>query len=421
MVLGAVAAAGLVGLVIYAWVTGRVGLPYAHTGTVASTNLSTIQDVVDRIIGQRGDFTSATADVWRLTAENYLWSFAPALLAIGPLLAFTPRRLPPTVWLLVPLAAHGAVVWALRGGRLSFENDCPCIDGSPARYFLPLYAAFALAAALFLQGALDRLPHPRMRQTVAVVLVALIVIPGLAQAYDGDRGVAWAVEQRRWEYGYELASRDLPPRAVVAGNFLSKVIQSRPVLVPDHTSDFPGAVDRVLSLGRPVYVDPFWLRPGVDEIGDYGQALMRSGHHYLVFSGVKQFYEIRGTNATVRGVFDLASGAWNATAENAALRAEADPAYFRIVDRPDGAIPLEGMTVATATITVTYLDDAPRVLRAGYRNFDSNSTVELAAWAGSGSGAWVTHTFVLQPGLVVTGAMYLTGTPTVRELAVTWS
>ncbi|MHB8603795.1 MAG: glycosyltransferase family protein [Thermoplasmatota archaeon] len=410
------------GVFVFYRLNGTLGVPYGHVaGEAPATNLHSLSDVwktVSLLFNE--DQTASTPAYFELATDNYLFGFVPALLALGPLYLFARRA--PESWVVLPLAAQGVAVWAFTAGVLGYGTGCSCIDGSQPRYFLPIYAAALLAALLAVRGFLERLPSPRFATVAAIGIAMLLVVPGIGEAWEGEHGVAWALDQKRWQHGYDVAAAELPSNALVAGNFLSKIVYARPVLVPDYTGDFPGTVDRILWLGRPVYVDPYWLRPGVDERGDYGQQLMRSGHHYLVHAGVKDFYEVHRTNATVREIFDLAPGAWAPAENGTALRATEDPAFFRVVDRADGAIPLNGTTAADATITVTYRDEnVSQVVHAGYHNFDSNSTVELAAWAGNGTSAWVTHSFVLPRGLVVTGAMYVTGMPTVRALEVTWS
>ena len=410
-------------LLAFRAINGAWGLPYLHTpGDAPGTNATSVGGVLEQVESvwtsrlQRSDPERAA-----VTAQNYLFGFVPALVALGLLHTLRPGRRPDEAWLLIPLMAQGVAVWAFAGGVAHYGTGCACVDGSQPRYLMPIYASLALLGALALRDLLGRLRAAPLRAAGAVALAVLLVVPGAAHAYHGEKGIAWANDFKAWHHSYHATADLLPEEAIVSGNYLSKIVHSRPVLVPDHLPNYPNAVTNLTRLGHPVFVAYPWLGWGVDERGQYGSHLLRTGHHYLRHSGVGDFYEIRVTDARVRQVFDVEPGHWEDAENGTALQARADPAYYRIVERVNGSLPMNGPSPSEARVIVAWMDDEPgRVVRAGYHNFDSNSTVELGAWLGTGNGRLVTHEFVLPKGRVVTGSMYLTGEPLVKRLEVVW-
>lgn len=403
------------GLVTYALVNGGLGLPYFQDDDGGSSG------VFQRVarywsVSQEGSDPARVP----LAAENYLFAFVPFLAAAGLLYLLRPSARPAPAWAALPLMAQGLAVWLTTSGVRHYGVGCQCVDASHARYFMPIYVALALLAALALQDALGRMRFASLRGAVAVALAALVVAPGIAHAHEGEQGVHWIRERKAWHAGFEDGAAQLPEDAVLLGNYLSKIVQSRHVVAASRVTDYGKLVSNLTYAGHPVYVHELWTGPAGDEGKHYGRQLLRSGHHYYVESNVTGFYEIRVTNATIRQVHSLRAGEWEPAPDRKSIDATADPARFSIVERPNGTMPQEGPLRARARVTFTWYDDeAGRIVRIGHGNVEDNATVDLGAWRGTGRGNWITSQVVIPAGKPL-GELYIAGEPTIRRLEVTW-
>ena len=411
------------GLLAFRFVNGTWGVPYLHTAHgEATTDVETVGSVLERALGI-WNTTQSHTDPARpaQTAESYLFGFVPFLAAAGLVYVARPSGRASPAWVLLPLMAQGLLVWLSTAGVRHYGTGCACLDASQPRYFMPIYVSLAILAALALRDALDRVRPRLARGGLAVALAALVVVPAVAHAHEGEQGIGWLRERKEWHEGFDEAVSRLPADAVVAGNYLSKVADSRPVLVPSRTNNFPRLVANVTYAGHPVYVSALWIGPAGDEGWRYGRQLVASNRHYLMKADAGDFFEVRPTNATVGNVYDLHRGDWEDLPDRSALNATAERARFRIVERPNASLPLEGPMRVPGRLLVTWWDDVPgRVVRVGYGDVEANATVDLAASPGTGRGRWVTTEVPLPRGTPIEGELYVTGKPTVRRLQVVW-
>lgn len=405
----------VVGLAVFALVNGAVGLPYLQDDSGGSAG------AFDRV-ARYWTTAQEESDPRRvpLAAENYLFAFVPFLAAAGFLYLLRPSGRPSPAWALLPLMAQGLAVWLTTSGVRHYGVGCQCVDASHARYFMPIYVALALLAALALQDALGRVRRASLRGLLAVSLAVLVVVPAIVHAHEGEQGIHWIRERKAWHAGFEESARQLPEDAVLLGNYLSKIVESRPVIAASRVTDYGKLVSNVTYAGHRVYVSPLWTGPAGDEGRHYGRQLLRSGHHYYVEHEETGFYEIRVTNATVRQVHSLRADEWEPAPDRRSINATAEHARFHIVERPNGTMPQEGPLRARARITFTWYDDQPgRIVRIGHGDVDANATVDLGAWRGTGRGNWITSQVVVPAGKPL-GELYVAGKPTLRRLEVTW-
>jgi hypothetical protein len=295
------------------------------------------------------------------------------------------------------------------------------MDGSQPRYYLPIYATLALLAALLLVDVVERLPRPRLRSTLAIAVVGCLVFAGSAQAAGSVQGTIWIAQHREWQNGYEQHARDLPPNAVLVGNYLSKIVYSRPVLVPDDARGFlPDAVTWVQLRGHPVYVDKWWAVRDENEF--YGGDLLASGHHYFRATPVGNYTQVMLTNATVRNVYDFNESEWNLSAAAITIQPTTDRAHFRPIQDTELALPIEDWTVDNGTLSFTYFDGRANATYAiGTADRGNRAPTYLLHWSGNGSGTWRRISIPIHRALFVDGGMFFEGKPELSELSVVWN
>ncbi|MHB8587126.1 MAG: hypothetical protein ACYDDF_14960 [Thermoplasmatota archaeon] len=404
--------------------TGEWGLPYL-TGSAGAPSFSlssfaALESQVQAEATTRHHVSSS--QVFSLSADQYWFGFLPATIAIGLTYVFRPSSKNDFAWLLAPLALQGAIVWYESAGTLQYATGCSCMDGSEARYLLPLYATFALLGILLLRDLLVAVPWPRVRRIAAIVLVIVIVLPSTAQAYSATQGTLWVTQHKEWQSTFDQNAGRLPTNAVLIGNYLSKIVYVRPVLTPAYAggSDNLGDVVRYIELkNHTVFVDKWWAV--LDEGQFVGSELLADGHLYFRPTGIGNYTQVLMTNATVMNVYSFQEGEWNISPSAPVITGVQNRSFFQPVEGNGRALPVGDWTLHNGTVTFTFYDSSPGARYAiGYGGPDSSSIKYLACWTGNGSRQWWQLKVSIPRGFFVHGNLFFEGRPTLSSLSIQW-
>lgn len=168
--------------------------------------------------------------------DMYLYSIAPLLTVLGILGLIYAIKNERSVYVLL-FALIGIIVFYYYGNNSQFWGyGRYWMASSYTRYFLPLFAALSLFAALFMSRFLGRLNWRRYTLTLVTVLViATHIITSLYLLHNEDFGLSYTHDYMESRKAVDDFVASLPEETIVvdlADSWFEKMIISRTVFVP---------------------------------------------------------------------------------------------------------------------------------------------------------------------------------------------
>jgi hypothetical protein len=156
------------------------------------------------------------------------------------------------------LGAGCLFVLVVFGGKGFNTGGADPVSSSYVRYFMPVLAFLAIAAAVALSR--EALRRPLLGAFLVVLSVLPVVTAGLAVLMDETAGLPHVQERAAGYRAIDDAASRLPEAAVVVGDLPNRMIVSRPVLSPQFLPETGRATETVRlcrlleQQGHPIYI-----------------------------------------------------------------------------------------------------------------------------------------------------------------------